>query len=45
MSNGKYSLLKDAVNPLAYHNESEVDVSEPLEPDMTLYYQYLIGIM
>ena len=43
--NGNYSLLKDAVNPFAYHYEPEVDVSEPLEPDMASYYQYLIGIM
>ena len=43
--NGKYSLLKDAVNPFAYHYEPEVEVSEPLDPDMASYYQYLIGIM
>ena len=43
--NGKYSIFKDSVNPFAYNYEPEVDVYEPLDPDMASYYQSLIGIM
>ena len=39
---GKYSLVKGAANTFAYHYEPEVDVSEPLNPEMASYYQYLI---
>ena len=41
----KYSLVKDADNLSSYHYETQVDVSEPIDPEMVLYYQSLIGIM
>ena len=41
----KYSVVRDAANPFAYHYEPEVDISEPLDPKMSSYYQYIIGIM
>ena len=34
--------MKGAANTFAYHYEPEVDVSEPLKPEMASYYQYLI---
>ena len=42
---GKYSLVKYVANPFSYHYEPDVDVSEPLKPEMKSYYQSLIGIM
>ena len=35
---GKYSLVKDAANPFDYNYEPEVDISEPLDPEISLYY-------
>ena len=37
--------MKYTANPLAYHYETGVDLSEPLNPEMASYYQSLIGIM
>ena len=34
---GKYSIVKDAANPFAYDYEPKVDVSEPLNTEMTSY--------
>ena len=42
---GKYTLVKDVANPFAYHYEPDVNVSEPLNHEMALYYQSLIEIM
>ena len=42
---GRYFLVKDAANPFSYYYEPEVDVFDPLDPEMESYYQSLIGIM
>ena len=42
---GKYCLKKIVPNPFAYHYETEMDVSPPLDPEMASYYQSIIGIM
>ena len=41
----KYSLVKYLGNTFAYHYEPEFNVSDPLNPEMVLYHQSLIGIV
>ena len=42
---GRYSLVKDGANPFAYHYGPKVNVSEPLDPEISSYYQYPIEII
>ena len=35
---GKYSLVNDAYNPFDYHYKIKVDVSDPLNPEIELYF-------
>ena len=34
---GKYSLVKDAANPFDYHSETDVEISDPVDPEIALY--------
>ena len=37
--------MKDVDNPFACHYEPEIDVSDPLDPETTSYYQFIIRII
>ena len=42
---GNYKLPKNAPNPFAMGYKTETDLTTPLSPDLTSYYQSLIGVM
>ena len=41
----KYSLPKQAPNTFMYEYEPEIEISEPIYPEQTSYFQSLIGVI
>ena len=42
---GKYYLPKQSPNTFMHKYESDIDNSEPLEPEWDSYFKYFIGLM
>jgi len=42
---GIYKLSKNTPNPFPVGYKPELDVTKPLEPELTSYYQSLVGVM
>ena len=43
--NNRFHLPQRADNPFPYDYHPELDQSEPLDPECSLFYQHLIGVM